>query len=127
MVWVTLLAAMTAVGGLLLLLDNPAPRIDGRTMPALAATGMTYNLESIFRTSKQVEPGLPDPCGRLFGRHKGAKEQGEGAQGDQPAVLEEQVADLPVHRVEPVRRPTRAVAAGGTVGMFGVRVMPPLL
>ena len=55
-VWLSLLAAMTAVGGLLLLVDGGgAPRVDGRTMPALAATGVTSNLESIFRTTAPLE------------------------------------------------------------------------
>ncbi|MDP1662326.1 MAG: peptidoglycan recognition family protein [Phycisphaerales bacterium] len=54
-VWLCLMGAMTAVGGSLLLLDRQnAPRVDGRTMPALAATGTTYNLESVLRTNKLI-------------------------------------------------------------------------
>ena len=55
-VWLCLMGAMTTVGGLLLLLGGQhAPRVDGRTMPALAATGTTYNLESVLRTSKPLD------------------------------------------------------------------------
>jgi N-acetyl-anhydromuramyl-L-alanine amidase AmpD len=54
-VWLCLMGAMTAVGGSLLLLDRQhAPRVDGRTMPALASTGTTYNLESVLRTTKPL-------------------------------------------------------------------------
>jgi N-acetyl-anhydromuramyl-L-alanine amidase AmpD len=39
-VWISLLAAMTLVGGLLMLLDGrPVPRIDGLSLSPLAATG----------------------------------------------------------------------------------------
>jgi hypothetical protein len=42
---------MTAVGGLLLLLDErPAPRLDGLSLPPLVATGSASDIESIFGT-----------------------------------------------------------------------------
>lgn len=55
-VWLCLMGAMTAVGGSLMLLDRQhAPRVDGRTMPALASMGTTYNLESVLRTNKPLD------------------------------------------------------------------------
>ncbi|HYD00184.1 MAG TPA: peptidoglycan recognition family protein [Phycisphaerales bacterium] len=55
-VWLCLMGAMTAVGGSLLLLDRQhAPRVDGRTMPALAATGTTFNLESVLKTNRPLD------------------------------------------------------------------------
>ena len=55
-VWLCLMGAMTAVGGSLLLLDRQhAPRVDGRMMPALAATGTTYNLESVLKANKPLD------------------------------------------------------------------------
>jgi N-acetyl-anhydromuramyl-L-alanine amidase AmpD len=48
-VWLSLMGAMTALGGLLLVL-NPrgTPHAGGRSMPALAATGTQSQLEPIF-------------------------------------------------------------------------------
>lgn len=55
-VWVTLLAAMTLVGGLLVVLDGkPLPRLDGRTLPALVAAGGANSIEEIYRTRQPLE------------------------------------------------------------------------
>lgn len=52
-VWLALLGSMTAVGGVLLMIDRtPAPFIGGTTMPALAATD---NVESILNTKKPLD------------------------------------------------------------------------
>ncbi len=54
-VWASLLAAMTLVGGLLVMLDDrPAPRAAGISLTPLVATGTTSNIESIFNTDKPL-------------------------------------------------------------------------
>lgn len=54
-VWLSLMAAMTSVGGLLLLLDpTPAPRLDGLTLTQLATTGISPTLEPIFNTRAEL-------------------------------------------------------------------------
>lgn len=55
-VWLALLASITAVGGFLLLVDGrPIPRLDGLAMPALAEAGTPNTLESIFRTRAPLD------------------------------------------------------------------------
>lgn len=57
-VWLSLLGAMTFVGGALVLLDGrPAPAVDGLTLTPLVATGMTPSIESIFNTRQSVSAG----------------------------------------------------------------------
>jgi hypothetical protein len=54
-VWGSLLASMTMVGGTLLALDNqPAPRVEGLSLAPLAATGLPSNIESIFNIGKPL-------------------------------------------------------------------------
>lgn len=54
-VWGSLLASMTVVGGLLLVLDkNPAPRADGLSLAPLAAAGSTNSIASIWNTQKPI-------------------------------------------------------------------------
>lgn len=56
-VWLSLLAAMTCTGGMLLALDGkPAPRTDGVSLP-LTATSTVSVLEPIFRTKAPIVPG----------------------------------------------------------------------
>ena len=48
-VWGSLLASMTMVGGLLLVLDNrPAPRVDGLSMAALVASGAPDDIDGML-------------------------------------------------------------------------------
>src|SRR5688572_3267113 len=55
-VWGSLLASMTMVGGLLLVLDNrPAPRVDGLSMAALVASGAPDDIEKIFKTRAPLD------------------------------------------------------------------------
>ncbi len=57
-VWLSLLGAMTVVGGALVLLDGkPAPAVDGLTLTPLVATGVTPSIESIFHTRQSVVRG----------------------------------------------------------------------
>lgn len=50
-VWLSLMAAMTTVGGFLLLLDRQtAPRAEGVSLTPLVAAGTTSSIESIFTT-----------------------------------------------------------------------------
>jgi hypothetical protein len=57
-VWGSLLASMTVVGGLLLALDNqPAPRTDGLSMAPLLAAGAPDDIEAIFQTWKPLKKG----------------------------------------------------------------------
>lgn len=50
-VWGSLLASMTVVGGLLIVLDDhPAPRADGLAMAALIAAGSPDSIEGVLRT-----------------------------------------------------------------------------
>ncbi len=58
LVWGTLLASMTLVGGLLLLLDGkPRGRSDGLDLPPMMAAAGTNNLEAVFNTLKPLEKG----------------------------------------------------------------------
>ncbi len=55
-VWVSFVAAMTLVGGMLLLIDGrPSPRTDGLTLSPLAATGPASVAESITRTRRPLD------------------------------------------------------------------------
>ncbi len=55
-VWISLVASMTLVGGLLLALDGrPAPRVDGLSVPPLLAAGDGANIESVFRTRAALD------------------------------------------------------------------------
>lgn len=55
-VWLCLMGAMTAVGGSLLLLDrNNAPRVDGRAMPALVATGTVESADWMLKANKPLD------------------------------------------------------------------------
>ena len=58
-VWGSLLASMTIVGGLLLVLDtNPAPRVDGLTLAPLVASGSSSNSpEAVLRTFQPLDKG----------------------------------------------------------------------
>lgn len=50
-VWGSLLGSMTLVGGLLLVLENnPAPRVGGLSMAPLVAAGAPSNIEGVLRT-----------------------------------------------------------------------------
>ncbi len=54
-VWLSLLAAMTGVGGLLLAVDaGPAPSVDGLTLTPLVATGTSSSIESVFQTRQPL-------------------------------------------------------------------------
>jgi len=53
-VWVSLLAAMTVVGGSLMALEGrPAPRVDGFILSPLVEAGEPNSIESIFRTVRK--------------------------------------------------------------------------
>src|SRR5262249_51174603 len=55
-VWVSFVAAMTLVGGMLLLVDGrPSPRMDGFSLSPLAATGPTSIAESITQTQRPLD------------------------------------------------------------------------
>lgn len=55
-VWTALLAAMTTVGGLLLLIDGkPAPRLDGFSLPPLMAAGVSSSIESVLQTRTPLD------------------------------------------------------------------------
>lgn len=55
-VWMSLLATMTLVGGLLWALDTrEGPRLGGRALPALVASGTPGSLESIFNTRAPLD------------------------------------------------------------------------
>jgi N-acetyl-anhydromuramyl-L-alanine amidase AmpD len=55
-VWLSLLGAMTAVGGLLLVLDpKPAPSVGGAGMLALVSTGSVSEMESVFSRVKSID------------------------------------------------------------------------
>lgn len=55
-VWISLVASMTVVGGLLWALDRPeGPRLDGRALPALVASTTPGSLEAIFNTPVAVD------------------------------------------------------------------------
>jgi hypothetical protein len=55
-VWATLLAAMTGVGGLLIVLNGrPVPGSEGMTLTPLMAMRAPGTLESVFQTAKPVE------------------------------------------------------------------------
>lgn len=55
-VWVSLLFAMTGVGGLLLALDDrPAPNTGGVTLTPLVATGTTSSIDQIFLTDNPLD------------------------------------------------------------------------
>ena len=57
LVWTSLLASMTAVGGLLLLLQGgPAPRIDGLALSMPVAAQGPSHIESIYRTRETIAP-----------------------------------------------------------------------
>ena len=57
-VWMSLTAAMTAVGGLLVVADGrPAPRADGLALPPLVAAGSPQGIESIFKTRMALDKG----------------------------------------------------------------------
>ncbi len=57
-VWASLVAAMTGVGGLLFAVGGgPGPSGAGVALPALLATGAPNSLEAIFNTRSAVEPG----------------------------------------------------------------------
>lgn len=56
-VWLSLIGAMTSVGGLLLLIDGrPAVRNDGVALP-LAMAGSVSAMEPVFRTRSAIVPG----------------------------------------------------------------------
>lgn len=55
-VWGSLLASMTVVGGFLLVLDNkPAPRVGGLSMAPLVAAGTPSNIEGVLRTPTPLD------------------------------------------------------------------------
>ncbi|CAN5687253.1 hypothetical protein BH11PLA1_BH11PLA1_02410 [soil metagenome] len=55
-VWLTLLATMTAVGGFLVLLDRGvAPRADGVSLTPLASAGVSNSIDSIFETAAALD------------------------------------------------------------------------
>ena len=57
-VWASLVGAMTGVTSLLLALDHGTPaRLDGLTLPAMAATSTTTAIEAVFETRTPVKPG----------------------------------------------------------------------
>lgn len=56
-VWGSLLGSMTVVGGLLLMLDNqPAPRVDGLSLAPVLAAGSPHSIESIFSPQFPLKP-----------------------------------------------------------------------
>lgn len=57
-VWASLVGSMTAVTALLMALDHDAPtRLDGLTLPAMAATSSAVTIEAVFQTRAPVEDG----------------------------------------------------------------------
>src|SRR6188768_3666095 len=57
-VWVSLIAAMTVVGGTLVAIEGrPAPRADGLSLAPLVASGSPSTVESVFRTSHTLDRG----------------------------------------------------------------------
>ncbi|MGE3107233.1 MAG: peptidoglycan recognition family protein [Phycisphaerales bacterium] len=57
-VWLSLLGAMTTVGGMLLAVEGrPAPRVDGMSFAPLAAAGTPNVIESVFRTRTPLDKG----------------------------------------------------------------------
>jgi hypothetical protein len=56
-VWGSLVTSMTLVGGMLWLMDGAkSPRVDGWSMPALAAASAPSSIESVFQTRDQIQP-----------------------------------------------------------------------
>lgn len=57
-VWITLLGAMTVVGGAMLLLDGrPAPAAGGLTLAPLVSVGTVPTLEAVFQTRRAIVAG----------------------------------------------------------------------
>ncbi len=58
-VWGSLMASMTAVGGLLWVLQGgPVPRADGLALPAMVAAAGPTSIETIFKTTRaEITPG----------------------------------------------------------------------
>lgn len=57
-VWVSLLIAMSSVTVILMALSGrPVPRLDGVSLPPLAAAGGIAPVESVFRTRAEIEDG----------------------------------------------------------------------
>lgn len=55
-VWLSLLATMTGIGGLMYLLDStPGTRADGVTLPALVASAGPSSLESVFKLPADIK------------------------------------------------------------------------
>lgn len=55
-VWASLFGSMTAVTALLMALDHGAPtRLDGLSLPAMAATQSTASIEAVFQTRVPVD------------------------------------------------------------------------
>ncbi len=55
-VWVSLVAAMTVVGGALVAIEGrPAPRADGLSLSPLVASGAPSTVESVFRTNQPLD------------------------------------------------------------------------
>ncbi len=55
MVWVALVGALTGLGGVLLALDNQAPRSDGLSVPVLMAQERVTSIESAIKTNRARE------------------------------------------------------------------------
>jgi len=56
-VWASLMASMTAVGGLLWVLQGgPAPRADGLALPAMVAAAGPASIERVFKTNVPITP-----------------------------------------------------------------------
>lgn len=54
-VWASLMASMTAVGGLLWVLQGgPAPRLDGLALPAMVAAAGPTSIEAVFKTRQPI-------------------------------------------------------------------------
>jgi len=57
-VWLSLVAAMTCVGGLLVIMDrSPAPRAGGVSLTPLVAAGTSSSIGSIFDSAQAIKPG----------------------------------------------------------------------
>ncbi|MBX9738062.1 MAG: peptidoglycan recognition protein family protein [Phycisphaerales bacterium] len=57
-VWLSLVASMTCVGGLLVMMDrSPAPRAGGISLTPLVAAGTTSSIDSIFDAAPSAKPG----------------------------------------------------------------------
>lgn len=55
-VWGSLVGSMTVVGGMLWLMDGAkSPRVDGWSMPALAAASAPSSIESVFKTREPLD------------------------------------------------------------------------